>query len=40
MVHVSGDVAVRGTTLDLVVPVDRLDILEEFQPQKRRLVIA
>jgi hypothetical protein len=39
MVRVSGEIAVRGTQLDLVVPVDRLDILEDFQPQKRRLVI-
>ena len=40
MVHVSGEIAVRGTVLDLVVPVDRLDVLVDFQPQKRRLVMA
>lgn len=40
MVHVSGEIAVRGTALDPVVPVDRLDILGDFQPQKRRLVMA
>jgi hypothetical protein len=40
MVHVLGEIAVRRTVLDLVVPVSRLDVLKDFQPQKRRLVMA
>jgi hypothetical protein len=40
MVHVLGDAGVRRTQMDLVVPIDRLDILKEFQPQKRRLIMA
>jgi hypothetical protein len=40
MVRLSGEIAVRVTTIDLVVPVDRLDVLEHFHPQKRRLVMA
>jgi len=40
MVHVLGGVVVRGTVLDLVVPVDRLDVLKDFQPQKRSLIMA
>jgi hypothetical protein len=40
MVDVFGQAAVRGTVLNLVIPVDRLDILEDFQPQKRRLWMA
>jgi hypothetical protein len=40
LVHVLGEAVVRGTVLVLIIPVDRLDLLKEFQPQKRRLVLA
>ncbi|KAL9086665.1 MAG: hypothetical protein Q9165_006984 [Trypethelium subeluteriae] len=33
-------IAERATVLELLVPLDELDILEEFQPQKRRLVLV
>ncbi|KAL9069292.1 MAG: hypothetical protein Q9157_006210 [Trypethelium eluteriae] len=33
-------IAERATVLELLVPLDELDILKEFRPQKRRLVLS
>jgi hypothetical protein len=38
MVHFQGKVVVWGAVLELIIPVEHL--LEEFQPQKRRVVMA
>jgi hypothetical protein len=40
MVRVLGESAIRETQLDLIIPVESLGVLEECQPQKRRLVMA
>ena len=32
--------AERRTVLDLIIPANRLDVLDEFKPQKRRVVMA
>ena len=34
------DIAERGTVLELYVPIDQLDVLEELKPQRRRIVLA
>ena len=35
-----GNIAERGTTLQLFVPLDHLDILDELKPRRRRTVLA
>lgn len=40
MMHFRGGIALRGTVLELVIPVRHLEVLEELQPQKRRVVLA
>lgn len=35
-----GGVAERATVLELLVPVDDLDILEECRPRRRRIVLV
>jgi hypothetical protein len=30
----------RATVLELLVPLDELEILEEFNPRKRRIVLV
>jgi hypothetical protein len=40
LVRFEGGIAVRGTVLQLIIPARRLEVREEFQPQKRRVVLA
>ena len=36
----SSGLAERATILELLVPLDKLEILEELNPRKRRIVLA
>jgi hypothetical protein len=36
----SSGLAERATVLELLIPLDELEVLEELKPQKRRIVLA
>lgn len=40
LVFVKDGLAVRGTVMTLMIPEDRLDLLEDLKPQKRRVVLT
>ncbi|KAH0565586.1 hypothetical protein GP486_001019 [Trichoglossum hirsutum] len=40
LVNIQGSIAERATILELLVPLDKLEILEEFEPRKRRVVLV
>ena len=40
LVHMQGNVAVRGTVLVLIVPQGHLGVLDKLEPKKRRIVLA
>jgi hypothetical protein len=40
MIVTSNGISVRKTVVEIMVPQDHLEVLEEFQPSKRRIVLA
>ena len=40
LISFRGELAERRTVLDLIIPANRLEVLDEFKPQKRRVVLA
>jgi hypothetical protein len=39
LLHFQKHAAARGTVLELLVPEDKLEVLEELEPRKRRVVL-